>query len=145
MCRSGYGITDAQLVRVCLLSLHRSPALPVSMHLTEVMHQTIEQPLRVHLLLASQAEAPQSVSATDVGEHRLRGPESSAVLITALLGVDLALHPRTVGLRFPFRAPEEAHDLAGDGVLGILQTSTPKGAGPTVALRPPGTSLRDSH
>src|SRR5262249_57484639 len=40
-------------------------------------------------------------------------------------------------VRLPLGAREEEHDLASDGVLGILQTSTPKGARPTVALRPP--------
>ncbi|HET9043527.1 MAG TPA: hypothetical protein VFN70_10295, partial [Burkholderiales bacterium] len=63
-----------------------------ALQLADVVHHAVEQPLGVQLLLAAQAEAAQPVRAADVGEHRLHGSQPPAVLETAVLGVDLALH-----------------------------------------------------
>src|SRR5512134_1025966 len=117
-----------------IVSSHRSSPwrLAESLHLADVMHHAVEQPLRVHLLLAAQAQPPEPVGAADVGEHRLDRPEPPAVLIAALLGVDLALHTRAGVVRFD--PPDEQHHLARSGALRVAQTPMPQRAGATVAL-----------
>ena len=49
---------------------------PIALQLADVVHEAIKQPLGVDLGLAAQAEAPQAVSVSDVGEHRLDDSET---------------------------------------------------------------------
>ena len=52
---------------------------PIALQLADVVHEAIKQPLGVDLGLAAQAEAPQAVSVSDVGEHRLDDSETPAL------------------------------------------------------------------
>ena len=62
------------------------------------MHDTEQLPLDIHLHPAAQTKALQANAAGEMTKHRLDDPQSSAVLLPALGGIDLLFHLRRVVL-----------------------------------------------
>lgn len=60
------------------------------------MHHTVELPLTLHLLLAPQAEAAQSLRRANVTEHRFYYRHAVAVNFFALGAIHSVLHPVSV-------------------------------------------------
>ena len=71
----------------------------MALHFTDVVHQTEEQPLRIHFGAPSEGEATQSMRVPEVGKDGFHDAESAAVLIATFVGVDLALHHRLISRR----------------------------------------------
>ena len=71
----------------------------MTLYFTDVVDKTKEQPLCVHLHSPSQGKAVQPMRVAQIGEHRLDDAQPAAVLMTAVIGVDLALHLVQVFLR----------------------------------------------
>jgi hypothetical protein len=114
------------------------------MHLQEVMHSAVEEPLDVHLPFASEGEPIESEGGAYVGEYRLRGCESSIIDEAALHRIDLPLHLLGKGLREGWSTSLEEVDLPCFGTVGISETFLTQGTDPAVGLIPPkldGNSL----
>ena len=60
--------------------------------LLDVVHETVQVPLRVHLALAAQVEPVQPLVVPDVGKHRLHGAHALAVQAPASGRVDSRAH-----------------------------------------------------
>lgn len=103
--------------------------------LLDVVHQTVELPLRIHLPLSAQREAVQPFVIAEVAEHRLHRRKTPAIQRSSPWTVDGRLHPchRIVGGRVGL-ASEETH-LPRLGLVGGSQTLVSLGTGNTVPLR----------
>ena len=75
------------------------------------MHQAVEQPLGVYLSSPAEAEAFETASMADVGEHRLHDSQPARVVVAPTIGVDLAFHLRGIGLVLTRGAPGEEHQI----------------------------------
>ncbi len=64
----------------------------IAVDLGQVMHNAVEQPLRIHLRLSSQAEPIQSQDGSDVRKGRLGYRQPTIVNQSTREGVDLAPH-----------------------------------------------------
>ena len=86
--------------------------------LLDVVNQTVQIPLRVHLWLGSQREAVEPLVVPQVGEHRLDDGDAPPVEAAAPLAVDRPLHAFGVAKRRALALVEEG-DLADRRALGI--------------------------
>jgi len=64
----------------------------VPVHLQEVVHRAVEEPLDVHLPFPPEGESIESQGGADMGKDRLCGRESFVIDETTFYGVDLPLH-----------------------------------------------------
>ena len=85
--------------------------------LLDVMHQTVELPLRIRLPLLSEREAIQLFVVPDVAEHRFHRGKAPPVFRLAFGAVDTSLHLVGEGFRPVSFALEETH-LPGLGLGG---------------------------
>ena len=85
----------------------------VSMDLQEIMDDTIELPLYVHLSISSQGKTIQPQGMSDVGEHGLRCPDPLAVYESPQRGVNLVLHLLSVGFLPLFHLARKVVNLPG--------------------------------
>ncbi len=86
--------------------------LSISMNLCQVIHDAVEQPLRIHLSLSPQSESIQPHYGKDVGKWRLSCLESSIVDKTTSYRIDLAFHLLCECLRSTFSPSHKEVDLA---------------------------------
>ena len=93
--------------------------LRVSLHLADVVHQTVQLPLCCHLASASMTEPVQPMRAAQVREHGLDDPKPLTVPMSPNLAIDLTLHPRTVAFRFALRSADEQRHLAFNGSIRV--------------------------
>jgi hypothetical protein len=56
------------------------------------MHQTIHQPLRIHLQLASVAKTPKSLCGIDVAKDGLNCAQAAAINMPAVIAIGFSLH-----------------------------------------------------
>ena len=110
------------------------------MHLKEVVHDTVEKPLDVHLPFASQGESIEAKSRTDITEHWLNGSEPSAVDKATFHGIDLLFHPFGKALRSFLKEV----DLSCLGTVRVSQALLTEVAGATVGLVAPELDSRSA-
>ncbi len=103
--------------------------------LLDVVHQTEELPLRIHLLLPAQREAIQPLVVSEVGKHRFHGGEAPAIEPPASFGVDRPLHAIAVAQRGAGRLAMEEADLPGLRHVGLPQALVAQGAGSAIPQR----------
>jgi len=96
------------------------------MDLQEIMDDTIELPLDVHLLLFSQGKTIQPQGMSDVGEHGLRCPDPLAVYESTQRGVNLVLHLLSVGFLPLFHFARKVVHLPGFSSIRVFQASRTK-------------------
>ena len=65
--------------------------------LLDVVHQTKEMPLRIHLLLPAQRETIQALVASDISKHRLHGRHALTIAFTSLDAINRLFHALRVG------------------------------------------------
>lgn len=99
-----------------------APDIPVALDLADVMGEAVHHPLRIDLALSAQTEALEPCRVSNVGEHGLHRPQTPAVTIAALVGVNLALHPLGVGLGFVPVSPQDERYLPRRGLVRRAQT-----------------------
>ena len=107
------------------------------MHFCEVMHNTVKEPLGIHLAFPSQGESVQSQYGIDMGEGRLRYPKSPVVKKSALYRIYLLPHLLAEGFRHAWRSPLNKTYLTHLAYIGISQTPLPHFACPAVCLSAP--------
>ena len=83
------GLVEGHLAR--FLSVPGTPDACLC-QLLDVVHETVQVPLRVHLGLAAQVEPVQPLVVADVGKHRLHGAHTLAVQAPAQGRVDGRAH-----------------------------------------------------
>ncbi len=93
--------------------------------LLDVVHQAVELPLRIHLLLPSEGEAVQLFVVAQIAKHRFHRGKASAIADAAFWAVDAGFHFVGEG-RCPIDLALEERHLPG---LGLF-----RGAQATVAL-----------
>ena len=95
-------------------------AHPVAGCLLDVMHQTVQMPLRIGLLAPSLRKAVHSLVVPDVAKYRLYRADALAIQVSVLFAVDGPLHQLggLVGARLAFG--EDGH-LAHLGALRAAQ------------------------
>src|SRR4249920_1688830 len=101
----------------------------------DVVHQTIQMPLRVYLGLGSQRKAVEPLVVPKVGEHRFHRSHSTAVDLSSSCAIDGLLHALCV-TQWRILTLGEDRQLTHLGALRIAQTAVPQIAGHTVALGP---------
>jgi hypothetical protein len=77
---------------------YSSLPIPVMRQFLDIVHQTIQFPLRIHFLLSPKRKAVELLVVAQVTEYRFDGGEAPAVLNAALRAVDAPLH--FVGVTF---------------------------------------------
>ena len=103
--------------------------------LLNVVHQTKEMPLRIHLLLSAQRETIEPLVAAQVTEHRFHRRHALPVAFTPIDAINRLLHALGVGQRRGLLFVEERH-LAGRGSIRVTQTTLAQVARPTTSLTP---------
>jgi len=72
--------------------------IPVMRQFLDVVHQTVQLPLRIHFLLSPEREAVELLVVAQVAENGFDGGEASAVLASSCRAVYVSLH--FVGVTF---------------------------------------------
>ena len=67
-------------------------AIPVPVHLQEVMDRAVKEPLDVYLTFSPEGESIQAQGGADVGKDRLCGGESFIINETTFYGIYFAFH-----------------------------------------------------
>jgi len=100
----------------------------------DVVHQTVELPLRVDLLLPAQREAIEPLVVPQVAEHRLDGGESAAVQRTSARRIDGPPHALAGAFRAGVGLAAKEADLPRLRLLRRAQALLPQRTGQAVAL-----------
>lgn len=90
--------------------------ITVMCQLLDVVHQAVELPLRIHLLLPSQGEAVELFVMPQIAEHRFHRGEASSVLCASCRAVDAGFHFVGEACLLPRRLAPEERDLPGLGL-----------------------------
>jgi hypothetical protein len=85
---------------------------PISVHLQQIVSNTVEQPLRIHLPLPSQCESIQSQDRPYMDKGRLCSSESSVINESALYRVYLLSHLFGESFRYARHLPLNKAHLA---------------------------------
>ena len=111
-----------------------SPSIPMMRQFLNVVHQAIQRPLPVHLLLATQAEAAELCISAQVAQDRLHRGKTARNHASARVRVDPRLHP--VGeTRMPWAFALKEGDLSGLCLLQGTQTFVPPRTGEASLFR----------
>ena len=103
--------------------------------LFDVVHQAVELPLRINLLLSAQREAIQSLVVAEVAEHRLHRGETPPIELPAPCRIDRLPHDLGVARLTAGRLAAKEADLAGLGDVRLAQALLAVRAGLAIPQR----------